>query len=84
MFRWAFGIPPEHSDFDCADGPLAFHRSIQISNVQMGLKHSFGAFRFRMHRWAFSFPSEHSDFECADGPLAFLRSFKISNAQMGI
>ena len=39
MLRWALGIPPEHSDFECSDGNLAFHRSIQISNAHMGIGH---------------------------------------------
>ena len=84
MHRWAFSVPSEHSDFECTDGHLAFHRSIQISNAQMCIGHSTGAFRFRMHRWAFCIPLEHSDFECTDRHLAIHRSIQISNAQMGI
>ena len=45
MLRWALGIPPEHSDFECSVGHLAFHRSIQISNAQMGIGYSNGIFR---------------------------------------
>ena len=63
--------------FKCLDGHWTFHRSIQISNAQMGIGHSTGTFRFRMLRWAVGIPAEHTDFECSDGHLAFHRNIQI-------
>ena len=40
MFRWALGIPPEHSDFECSDGHWAFHRRIQGSDVHRAFHRS--------------------------------------------
>ena len=63
LLRWAWDIPPGHSDLTCSDGHLPFHRSIQISYAKMGFDHSTGAFKFFMLRWALDIPPEHSDFE---------------------
>ena len=86
MLRWALGILPGHSDFECSDGYSAIHRSIQISNAQADIGHSRSirisnaqtgivnstwAFRFWMRRWALGIPPEHSDFKYSDGHWAF-------------
>ena len=54
----------EHSDFECSDWHSAFHLRIQISNAQLGIRHSTGAFRFQMLRWTSGIQSVHSNFDC--------------------
>ena len=99
MLRWALGIPPMHSDFDCSDGHWAFQLSIQISNAQMDIGHFTGAFGFRIVRLALGISAEHSDFdaqmgfgiqpeysdfECSDGHWAFHRSIRIDFRKLAV
>ena len=87
MLRWAFGIPPWHSDFKCSDGHWAFNLSIQISTAQMGIRHSTWAFRFRMLRLALGNAAKHSnlgDFECTDEHSICLFRFAMLRRTLGI
>ena len=78
------GIPPERSDFESLDGHWEFQRKIQISTAHLGIRHSTGAFRFRMIRRALEIPPERSDSEFSDGHWAFHLNIQVWNAHMGI
>ena len=83
MVSGALSILSEHSDFECSEGRLAFRRSIQILNAQMGIGH-FRSIQILNAQMSIGIPKEHSDFGCSDGHSTAAFRFRTLRFAFGI